>query len=1005
MAAEKLSTLKLKGELGVNPVLVFTGDIVQSGGGADDQEYEEFSNLCLKPITDALGIQNDRVVIAPGNHEIDTSAIKAVDFLKESEPPSPEDIKRDLRSKLAGYFHFVEKTGVKSVSRKSPRITSFEIDGVTFTVLNGLIGIYSSKEGGHADFGSAFFTETELAGLLADTSANAVICTHHPLRWFTEKSQLGLQAAFTKNGVRLLTGHEHQEGFVEIGADKSSYIGIQGKASGQKTMSVGFNILKVAPASLATARRLVSYDVGDNELIVEPVASSRVLPDKAESFMKDQTSAFFDDEKFASFKAKILLDNLELFSQHIPLGVSNFIAPQFAYYDGLQTSSKSILPNELGRHSQISVVSGEGLAGKSTLAIWHCLQMNSDAEGDTVGVFVDARSVKAASIDAAVNMRLKAAGARQDAIELIRGCGKVTVYIDNFDVHDEEKTSQILEFTSTCPDKVIVSPAGDIRYSPAMQPAFLPSQVTYYEILEVTRSKALEMAKTALGTATHSTPNQIVAKSFKSISNLGTNRSMYFIGHLLRAFADNQNAAEPLDRYLLQKNIIDLELSRAHYEVWRTEIFDEAIYNQFLGQLSHYLWKNDQDVLSENEFSHLLEQYREDMGKLDSQFPAAVILEVLLKSHILRRIDDGFTFLVIGHEDYFLAKHMTHDDVFKSFVLTEAGMLALPNVVQLYVAQNSSDRSTIEKVFKLIDRLAGELEQHVLNEIGPAARDAILSAKPRVEALESDKLEERLTWLRDGEEGDFVLNESTNPYQRSLSIRRNMNPDEIAVVLLQIGCSIVGVSRTLKIEERKKLFKRLTPLILVSIYAAPLLADHLARGRTITYKGVEIKADYVGSLKKESDRFYIILRNMLHNLSGIVGTWAGSSTLYLAMRDLIESEKDPLLRYPMLAQQIEASLQQSTEHISGLEATLEPAILRDSTINRYVEALSLQRLEDPNSQNAVVRGLSEEMVRLKPQGTRLKGEKDVPRDRLVSDQAEVLKKHINTQALLGRTVK
>jgi hypothetical protein len=626
-------------------------------------------------------------------------------------------------------------------------------------------------------------------------------------------------------------------------------------------------------------------------------------------------------------------------------------------------------------------------------------------EDKKLGVFIDARSTRALSLDVAVNIRLKAAGATQDEIDLIRRCGKVTVYIDNFDVHESEKTSEILDFTSSCHDNVIVSPAGDVRYSPAMQPAFLPSHVTYYEILEVTRSKALEMAKTALGSATHSTPNQIVGKSFKSINNLGTNRSMYFIGHLLRAFADNQNAAEPLDRYLLQKNIIDLELSRAHYDIWRTEIFDEAIYNQFLGQLSYYLWRSKQEVFSEAEFSGLVEQYRDDMGKLEEQFPAAVILEVLLKSHVLRRIDDGFTFLVIGNEDYFLAKHMTHDDEFKSFVLTESGMLALPNVVQLYIAQNSSDRSTIEKVFTLIDRLAKSVKEKLFDEIEPTSRNAILSAKPKAEALESDKLSERLTWLRNGEEGEFVLQESTNPYKAGLSVRRDMNPDEIAIVLLQIGCSIVGVSRTLKIEERKNLFKRLMPLILMSTYTAPLLADHLARGRTITYRGVEIKADYVGSLKKESDRFYIILRNMLHNLSGIVGTWAGSSTLYLAIKELLEAEEDPLLRYTMLAQQVEASLPQATEHIAQLESTLSPAILRDSTLNRFVEALSLQRLDDSAAQKAVVLELSEELVRLKPQGTRLKGERDVPKDRLVSDQAEALKKHINTQALLGRSVK
>ncbi len=261
-----------------------------------------------------------------------------------------------------------------------------------------------------------------------------------------------------------------------------------------------------------------------------------------------------------------------------------------------------------------------------------------DANLNRIAVVIDSRELGDKDIDDVVNGYLKRADAAHHEIELLRNNGMVTVFVDNLDAVNTELTDKLQTYISKTMDRVVIAPSGDTHYTPSMKPTFLPSSVGYYLIQEVTLSKAHALAVNAIGDLEHSTPNEIVAKSFKSTSNLGTNRSMYFMAHLIRTFAETNNAAEPLDRYLLQKNIIDLELTRAHYEVRRSEIFDDAVYNQFLGQLAYFLYDKGISVFTEEMFSELADAYRNDMGKLPKQFPPAVILEVLLRSHVLRRI-------------------------------------------------------------------------------------------------------------------------------------------------------------------------------------------------------------------------------------------------------------------------------------------------------------------------------------------------------------------------------
>ncbi len=317
LAATQLRDMKQRGELGWNPILLFTGDIVQMGGGADDTEYKGFHDRVLKPLVQALDIKIQDVVIVPGNHEIDTRASHAEQFLTPEQNPKPTDIHEDLRRKLSGFFHFVQKTGIKSVTRDDPRRVDIEINNTHFNILNGLVGIYSVKTDFHEDMGSGFFIPSELANMLTDIPPKSVVCMHHPLNWYTPKTRLALKAAFANAKCRLITGHEHSYGISEIDEGSRKFIHIQGPAAGTAQMNVGMNIIHLSPSDFAVGVRRVQYEVGQSHLKTTEIPDTQIFPTTATKYLTTNTRILFDVARTADVSRKLAAEILDIFNQHM----------------------------------------------------------------------------------------------------------------------------------------------------------------------------------------------------------------------------------------------------------------------------------------------------------------------------------------------------------------------------------------------------------------------------------------------------------------------------------------------------------------------------------------------------------------------------------------------------------------------------------------------------------------------------------------------------------------
>ena len=1002
LAVQKLAEMKSSGELGVNPILVFTGDLVQMGGdNAGECEFDSFKSLVLDPIQKSLGLRSEHIVLCPGNHEIVKNAIKPENFLKLRLNPSLAEVEKDLKLKLPNFFNFIERNGYYSVTRHSPRNRHIKVGNTDIVVFNGLAGIYSVK-GDHHDHGSAFLLPSEASSMLTEIPKNAVVCTHHPLEWYDETSRAGFEAALAKNQCRFICGHEHLPSFSAVEKDQGEYVKLIGGASGKGGFNASFSIVHLSENSNAIAIRSVDWVIGKSSFESTNVKDSICVPERSKSHF-ERTRAFIDSSENDLIRLNLREEQIDLFRTHVELGHNNFVSPPISWFPEGQASSISVSPDKIfDTDTKVTILCGDELSGKSTL-LTH-LSLTTNSEGGAFTIFIDVKEFESTNIFTAAKAALKKAGAKKNQIDFILASTETIVVLDNVVLNNATQVEKIQSFSSSCSaPKLVLGLAGGARYSPAMSPEMF-SNCTYFWIDDITVPNAKDLVKSIYPQMGDKNVGVLVGKTFKAASNIGVDRSTYFLKPIIEQIHDRPTL-EPLNRYLLQEKIISSALNRAYSQIDTGDFFDSALFNMFMGELAYFLWEKKAATLTELEFHEIVDTFQSRVGAPKEFFNFSTMRTFLLSASILRYFEDQLGFLVPGVEDFFLAKHIEDNPDFGNYVLSEKGLLELPVIAQLYVAAHPKDISTIEKIFGFIDILGKELVD-LKEKIEAPARQAISSAKRKTLPENADEMLDELRFLRQGATGkEIVLSEA--PSTIGTGYRTKYQPHEAAAIYIQLGASIISVTRTMDKDLRKTYFDRLKPLLEVSMTATLLLANHISDGGTIVVRGVKVKAEYLGILSDKEERFYIILREMLSANARTFGFWCGSRTFYEAMNELLEDETDPLIYLPMICQQVEADVSSAIAHSDKLAEKLKHPVLVEAAANHFVETMKLQSIEDKRVENKLIENVAMQKAVITPRGIKSKdGElKTKKLNAIANDLQQEIRQKIGISTTLGKRFK
>lgn len=995
--------LKSQGVLGTNLIVCITGDLVQSGAVdpvSGQSDFDAVQSDLLEPLMEEFDLEPQNIFMVPGNHELDIEAVTDEDRLIQgqytAQKVSEADIHGDMISKLAGYLTFVESRGYSSVSSAEPRIGCFEILGQQIVCFNGLAGSYSRK--GYGDKGELFVLGTEYGNCLSAVDKNAIVLTHHPLSWYADNCATDLKEFFGSKQVRLLTGHIHSEGVDWMETSGGSFAIVQAGA-GAEVGSENQVAVSWFPESNSAAVRHYGFDrrtaqfgnVGANE--------TKVVPSKSESFFR-RTSAYFDPALIAEALTASLAESDTNLEEASGKKFSDFVAPDIEYFSEDQFSGRRVRLSDLLEDPKNLVISGPELSGKSSLLHYLTSRSQREANPAEVALLIDFRSVEAGhALEELVQKRLKGFGLTESQGAYLTEIGRVRLFVDNFAPDSQRGTAEFTAFTSRYGAvRWVVSTRGEERYLPSRAPAALSEEdVSYYQLSETTLPTVLSMIEAHRNSNNVEKPRAVVEQVFRSINNLRAPRTIFYVNSLVDIFLDD-GSVEPLNRYLLIENLLSDRIRTAHREELPGQPVDMEMLETFIGQIAHKLMVREEPYLSKTDFYALVDEFVARKGIQKKRFEADTILAILLRSFVLRDYEYGYGFMMLSIEDYFLAKHMSKDKEFRSEIMSPHGLLTYPSVAEYYVAQNPSDEPRIEEVLELIEAFSKEVAP-VMDAIRDSSIEAFKTAHPGGELEVRDQLIERLAQLDDSEELTTLNFEDPRPVGRTKRVR--FSPEERGAVLLQLGASILGVTRTLDQEQRIRIFDRLRDVLLTSIHSLPMIAQHLADGNEVRFRGTTIRADYVGELSVQENRFYIILRGMVFNMLKNFATWAGSPSFFNAAVKLRREEDNEFVRSVLFAQNIEADLTEALEFIPEILSDLDSLILKENLVHLYLNALTLIPIERDDQSRAVAK-LADVTFELKPpRGTSNKANIEHHKNNLRKSYSD----RIGYNAYIGRLIK
>lgn len=956
---ELATALKADGTLGAKACVLATGDIVQSGAVPTDNKQSDFDAIqasLLKPLMDILGIGPDRVFLVPGNHELDRGAIKDEDRLVQGQYASRKvceaDIARDLRDKLSGFFDFVERHGYQSVTTSRPRLATFDCDGQQIVCLNGLAGSYSRN--GYGDKGELFVLGSELAGEFAVIEKNAVVLTHHPLSWFADNCGTDLKEFLSARQCRLFTGHIHDRGIDCTETVKGEFVTVQAGASAEVGTS---NQVAVAwlPTSNSVAVRHYALDHRAGGFVLTPAADTKVAPVKSRQFL-ERTEAFFDPriiDEAASTGRELSEVELKLASGR---GADAFVAPDITRFpaDHFSAQRTNIVAFEADPNNR--VISGDELSGKSSLLQYLSFRRNGpEVVGDRkISIVLDFRLLEAnQDIHEIISRRLISLGLSRSQAEYVVSVGKVELFFDNFDPNVSVALKNFQSFFAENSHlRWTISTRGGQRYMPSRAPAaFSKDGVTYYQLIETTLPTVLRMIEKHESGRAVDRPRAVVEQVFRSINNLRAPRTIFYVNSMVDVFLSDASV-EPLNRYLLIENLLSDRVRAAHKEVLPHQPVDMEMLETFIGLIAYELMQRSDPYLSKGRFYNLVSEFVERKGIQKKRFDPDTILIILTKSFVLRDYDVGYGFMMLSIEDYFLAKHMGKDPAFRSYIMSTEGLLTYPSVAEFYVAQNPSDRPRIDAILSLIDEFQAEVAP-LIDEIRESATAAVREAHPGGSLELQDGIIDRLGQIESADEPTSLRFEEPKPVGRTKRVR--FAAEERGAVFLQLGASILGVTRTLDQSERVEIFGRLKGVLLTSLHSLPMIAQHLADGGEIAFRGNSLKADYVGELAVPENRFYLILRSMMYSLYKNFATWSGSPSFFNAALALRAEEESELVRSALFAQNIEADLSEALAFIPEISNDIDSILLKEVLIRLYVDAMTLVPLERSDETRAIDR--------------------------------------------------
>jgi predicted MPP superfamily phosphohydrolase len=199
--------------------VVFSGDLAKRGLEA---EFLIGHELVIQPILGVLGLGADRLIIVPGNHDIDRQKITGweesglvaslTDEAAVTRLLSNKDEFLRVTKRLDAwreYYDFLYEDHTPTQVGTCARLQKIELDGLSV----GALAVTSSwRSASDEDDRHLLIGEYQVADALDELSSDAftIVVSHHPLDWLTRFDQKVVRRLLERHRILFMCGHTHE---------------------------------------------------------------------------------------------------------------------------------------------------------------------------------------------------------------------------------------------------------------------------------------------------------------------------------------------------------------------------------------------------------------------------------------------------------------------------------------------------------------------------------------------------------------------------------------------------------------------------------------------------------------------------------------------------------------------------------------------------------------------------------------------------------------------------
>lgn len=881
----------------VNIYLLIGGDLVYS---ADDASiYNKFEEEFIKPLI-TMGINRDRIICVPGNHDIQRSWINEnkliytpmvdkqygeCDFNDLVENPNSV---RFLTEKFDNFSNFIKED--ISISNYNPILYNYELnDDWSIYCLNSSLTSYAGIDKKN-DIKRLNLYTRKLYQLVSTNLKKKILLLHHPLEYLSEWCSSELMKIIKLNFDIVLTGHTHNQDILCNNNCGDSYIWCQApQLYSDKNDKLGYCLIELE-------------DIYLDKIIYREWFSSRNAFRAGLDFTESE-DGIIRFEKKKNYNIDPTLTKIEEKFRHVmsvygdqpPIWMDRFLSSE--RFDRSYRFEKNNLLDEqslLDFEGNIKIIT-PAQYGLSSFA-WHFI-MKLWKERKEFCLYIDSGLIRKGSVDKIADAQLKEFGFEKNQVRRI--------IIDNWTITNKNAKQILTTITQQYPDIRI------IILCPMLEKTMIETEnisVSEFDFsimfMAPLQTYQLRSMVEVYNKNKNIGQNDIVLKRLDAdIQDFNMHRTPLNCITLLEVFSFSFDD-NPVNRTSVIEKILTIIFESEDVPNYKS-LPDVKDCEFALGFYCEKMIREESFYFSAKEFYSVLYDFcRTQKITID----IAYLFDLLLKNNIICQYDsDLYSFRFSYWVYYFAAMRMTKDSDFADFILSNENYLHYPEVIEFYTG---SDRTRNDAAVIITNDIQN-VSKSVHDKVGVPEG---LNPFSLLKIEKSDEQIERAIQLL---ETNLQKSKLPNEIKDSIS-DRNYNPsrpfhqsvykvfENYSVNYLQ---EIIGVaSKTLRNSDyinpdnKVKLFSAITKAWFDTIRVIYLMVPALAYEGFANYDGFGLRlSESFNSYKDDPNRLIIaIIAAIPLNLMKWYKDNIYSAKLSQLIFDQIENEKNVVIKHLLI---------------------------------------------------------------------------------------------------------